>query len=398
MTMQDEFDSKVTVEGFTVRDGTRRAATLVLTEAGIRQAQGEGKLIPWTSAGLKKDDADGAVLVTGKGQVLGSTDPLFLRVLEGAAGNDLDRQLAKLQGLATGWARSQTIGCFLFFGLLLFGAISGPGCYRSAVDQAVEKMPYEKADEPLGEAAQESIEVGPEIDDEEVTAAIQTMVDRLAPHFEGTDVDPGIVTWKVRVVKSDVPNAFALPGGYITVFDQLIRDADSADMVAGVIGHEMAHVLQRHGLKRIANKIGLYAGMTVIFGQSSGIVGIAGELGSVVTERYYDRGQESEADVFGTEAMVQAGLDPDALGRFFTFLSNKYPDSQLPPGMQFLSSHPGHDTRTSMIAEMVKDLEVPEPRPLDIDWVDIKERVSADAGTGIAETPDEDSDSPGGNK
>ncbi len=393
--MQDEFDSKVTVEGFTVQDGSRRAATLNLTEAGIRPADGDGPLIPWTGVVLKKDDADGAVLVTGKGLVLGSTDPLFLRVLEGAAGNDLDRQLAKLQGLATGWARGQTIGCFVFFGLIVWGLISMPGCYRNAVDSAVDKLPYEKADKPLGEAAQESIEVGPEIEDEEVTAAIQAMVDRLAPHFEGTDLDPSIVEWKVRIVESDVPNAFALPGGYITVFDQLIRDADSADMVAGVIGHEMAHVLQRHGLKRIANKIGLYAGMMVIFGQSSGIVGIAGELGGVVTERWYDRSHESEADIFGTKAMVKAGLDPDALGRFFTLLGNKYPESQLPPGLQFLSTHPGHDTRTSMIMDMVKDLDVPDPRPLDIDWADIKSRVSVDAGTGIAETPDDDSDPDG---
>ncbi len=58
--------------------------------------------------------------------------------------------------------------------------------------------------------------------------------------------------------------------------------------------------------------------------------------------------------------------------------------------MPFLSIHPGHDTRATMISDMVKDLDVPDLRPRDIDWDDIQARVAADAGTGIAETANDD--------
>ena len=62
-------------------------------------------------------------------------------------------------------------------------------------------------------------------------------------------------------------------------------------MVAGVLAHEMAHVVQRHGLKRMANTVGIYAGMLLVFGDAGGLVGIAGQLGTILTTKFYDREQ-----------------------------------------------------------------------------------------------------------
>ncbi|MEE2940863.1 MAG: M48 family metallopeptidase [Planctomycetota bacterium] len=382
MANQDEFRALDAVEGFTVEGGKRSPATLELGEEGRRVAGGAP--VTWRGARLQKDEADDALLVLGDGQVLGSTDPRFLRALEGAAGNELDRELSRLQGLPTGLKGSGVIGCLAFFGLLGWGVTSVPGCYHAAVDKTVDSIGFD-TDESLGEAAQESIDeqmnLGAELEDEEVLAALEAMVERLAPHFEGTDHPADEVTWRIRVVESETPNAFALPGGYITVLTQLIEDADSPDMVAGVVAHEMGHVVQRHGLKRMANTVGVYAGMLLVFGDAGGLVGIAGQLTAILTTQFYGREQESEADRFGTEAMISSGLDAVALGRFFQLLKEEYGEA-LPPNLSWLGTHPGHDSRTAAIEALIEDVHAakgaPRRRPLDIDWDDIRRRVGAE--------------------
>lgn len=375
MTMQDEFKPGVTIDGFLVENGKRQRATLLIDGEGI--TANEKRHIPWRGVALKRDGADGAVLVVGKKDTVGSEDPQFLRAIESAAGNDIDKQLSKLQGLPTGFSGSQFIGCLVFFGLMAFMIMSIPGCYRASVDKAVDQLPY-SFDEDLGETAQEGMEDGDVVEDEVVQDAIEAMVERLSPQFEGTDVPSDDVTWVVRVVENDVTNAYALPGGYITVYTGLIKDAESADMVAGVIGHEMAHVMQRHGFKRIANQVGIFAGVRLILGDAGGLLGLAGQVAALAAQSDFSQDQETEADKLGTEAMVRAGLDPEALGQFFALLKEKYGD-QIPPNFAWLmSSHPTHDSRTDAIAEIVGEMEVPEAEPLDIDWADIQSRVGAD--------------------
>ncbi len=372
--MQDEFDTQLTVDGFTVAQGERRPARLRLGPEGIELVENgaaSGR-IAWRGAALKRDDADGALLVLGKSLTAGSTDPGFMRAIEGVAGNDIDRQLAQLEGLPTGWKGSQFLGCFVFFALLAVGMISVPGCYREAVDATVDQLP-KTVDESLGEQAQDSLEVGEEIDDEEVTAAIQQMVDRLVPHFEGTDLSATDLTWNVRVVRNEQINAFALPGGYITVFSGLIEKAESPDTVAGILGHEMAHVLQRHGLKNIANRIGIFAGVRLLVGDAGGLIGLAGDLATVATASGYGRALESEADEIGLAATVRAGLDPEALGGFFEMLKSKTGD--IPASLQIFASHPDHDSRIDALRAQVAGMDVPERRPLEIDWAAIQGRL-----------------------
>lgn len=368
--MQDEFQTFSTTSGFLVEEGQRREVTIHLGAEGL-QVEG-GPRILWHKSKVKRDDADQALLIIGKGATVGSTDPGFLREVEGAAGNDLDQQLAKLDGLPTSWRGSQFVGCFAFFGLLSWGLFSVPGCYRNTVDQTVASLPY-SVDESLGEQAQDTMEVGEILEDEVLVDAIQAMVDRLSEHFKGTDVPSDKVEWQVRIVKSEQVNAFALPGGYITVFTGLIEDADSPDMVAGVIGHEMAHVLQRHGLKRVANEIGLFAGLRLILGDSGGIIGLAGDVMKQATANQYGQSNETEADVLGTKAMLRAGLDPEALADFFLLLQREYGD--IPPGLAWMSTHPDHETRVEAIRAIIENMERPEPRPLDIDWAEVKSRL-----------------------
>lgn len=368
--MQDEFQTFSVTQGFLVDKGQRREVTIHLGEDGL-QVEG-GPQIRWRHAKVQRDDADQALLIVGKTATVGSVDPGFLREIEGAAGNDLDQELARLDGLPTSWRGSQFIGCFAFFGLIGWGFMSMPGCYRGAVDQTVASLPY-SVDESLGEQAEASMEVGDVLEDEVVIEAMEDMVERLSDHFERTDVPASEVEWHVRVVQSDQVNAFALPGGYITIFTGLIENAETPDMVAGVVGHEMAHVLQRHGLKRVANEIGLFAGLRLIVGDTGGLVGLAGAVLKEASANNYSQTNESEADTFGTEAVLRAGLDPEALAEFFLLLKRKYGD--VPTALAWMSSHPDHDSRAEAIRAITEGMERPDPAPLEIDWDDIQSRI-----------------------
>ena len=77
--------------------------------------------------------------------------------------------------------------------------------------------------------------------------------------------------FEVTVVKSDVVNAFALPGGYVVVFTGLMKKAETGEEVAGVLGHELNHVLQRHGMERIVKNLGLIAVVSIILGDQQGL-------------------------------------------------------------------------------------------------------------------------------
>lgn len=368
--MQDEFQTFSTTRGFIVEGGQRRDVVIHLGDDGL-QVEG-GPQIRWRQAKVQRDGADEALLIVGKTATVGSTDPGFLREIEGVAGNDLDQELARLDGLPTGWRGSQFVGCFAFFGLISWGFISMPGCYRSAVDQTVASLPY-SVDEGLGEQAEDSMEVGDIVEDEIIVEAMEDMVERLSRHFEDTDVPSKEVEWHVRVVESDQINAFALPGGYITIFTGLIENAETPDMVAGVVGHEMAHVLQRHGLKRVANEIGLVAGLRLIVGDTGGLLGIAGAVLKQASANDYSQTNESEADRLGAQAILRAGLEPEALAEFFLLLQREYGD--VPSALAWMSSHPDHSTRAEAIRAIVEDMERPDSKPLDIDWVDIQERI-----------------------
>ncbi|MDG1050593.1 MAG: M48 family metallopeptidase [Planctomycetota bacterium] len=370
--MQDEFKTHMVLDGFQVAGGQRRPTKLTLDLEGI--AADGGAIEPWRHVKLRRDEADGAVLVVTRTRVLGSDEPGFLRSLEGAAGNTLDRELAKLVGGQVGFKGSSLIGCvgFIAFAWVLVTAV--PGCFRSTMDATVDQLPY-SVDEELGRVTEDSMETDDVVEDAEVQAAIEQMVDRLSDRFEDTDVDPAEVTWSVRVVDSEEVNAFALPGGYITVYTGLIREATSPDMVAGVIGHEMAHVLQRHGLRRVANQLGLFAGVQLIFGGTGGLVGMAGDVLALAKGREWDRAQETEADVLGTTAMIRAGLDARELGEFFLILKEK--NGETPGVLGWMSTHPMHSTRVEDIEAQVDATEGVEANPLDLDWADILRRVEA---------------------
>jgi len=123
---------------------------------------------------------------------------------------------------------------------------------------------------------------------------------------------PGI-SYRYRVLNSSVPNAFALPGGFIVINRGLLVGLKSEAELAAVLGHETGHVTARHsmaGYQRALAANVLLSGISVAAGGKAGVMELSGITASLITNGF-SREQEREADWLGIDYMVKAGYNPE---------------------------------------------------------------------------------------
>ena len=154
--------------------------------------------------------------------------------------------------------------------------------------------------------------------------------------------------YKVIVVDLDVTNAFALPGGYIVLFDGLLDFAKAPEEVAGVLAHEMGHVIHRHGTQALLRQMGLAVIFDLLLGGGGSSIGA--ELGVLVLSLSYSREAELEADRTGIEILQRAGLRPVGLAAFFKRLQTRQGDITGP--FQILSTHPSFAARLDRLKDV----------------------------------------------
>lgn len=164
--------------------------------------------------------------------------------------------------------------------------------------------------------------------------------------------------FEFHCVNDKAINAFALPGGYVFVNRGAIEVADNEAQLAGVMAHELAHVVMRHGTaeatKAQAAQLGVGILGTLLGGNAGGA--LLTELGrfsagSVLLR--YSRSAETQADVIGTQVLYDAGYDPRALAQFFEKLQAES-KGQNPP--EFFSDHPNPEHRVERVQEEIRKL------------------------------------------
>jgi beta-barrel assembly-enhancing protease len=142
-------------------------------------------------------------------------------------------------------------------------------------------------------------------------------------------------------------NAFALPGGQVFITMALLSRLETEGQLAGVLGHEVGHVLARHSAEHIA-KDQLTQGLTGAFAMGAGSMSAA-QIGQVIgqmTMMKYGRDDELEADTLGLRLMAEAGYDPRGLIRVMQILEKASGGSRQP---EFQSSHPSPPHRIEEI-------------------------------------------------
>ena len=169
--------------------------------------------------------------------------------------------------------------------------------------------------------------------------ALEVLTRRLAPAESP-------YRFHVDVVNFDMNNAFALPGGQIVMTRGLLRFVESPDEVAGVLAHEMGHVIRRHTTAAMIEALGLGFLFGVMLGDlGTGAIGWAGET---LIGLSFRREAEREADDSAFELLHHAGLSSQGLADFFERIEGTIED--MPALLHPLSTHPSSKSRLDRFA------------------------------------------------
>ncbi len=241
-----------------------------------------------------------------------------------------------------------------------------------ALAQTTIKLPKNKytpqQDVELGrEAAAEIRQQYPVIKDERITRYLDAIGDRLVDAAPANLKEP-VYEYSFTPVNLKEINAFALPGGPMFVHRGMFDAAASEAEVAGVMAHELAHVLLRHGTANATKAQNPWLQL----GQAAGMIGgaiVGGAAGSAIAQTSqfglgtlllkYSRDFEKQADLLGAQIMARAGYDPRALARMFETIARE--SRSEGGGPQWLSSHPDPGNRTQYITREADTLTIAAP-------------------------------------
>lgn len=185
----------------------------------------------------------------------------------------------------------------------------------------------------------------------EATALVQRIGERLARQSIAAK-SPYKFSFNVLADPKTI-NAFALPGGPIFITEGLLRALSTEGQVAGVLGHEIGHVIARHSSERLAKQQltqGLLGALVVGTGDYT-----TAQIGQVVggmINMKYGREDELESDALGIRIMAEAGYDPRAMINVMETLAKASGGSRQP---EFMATHPAPENRAERIrAEIQK--------------------------------------------
>ena len=152
----------------------------------------------------------------------------------------------------------------------------------------------------------------------------------------------------VSIAELDMANAFAAPGGFIVVGNKLIAEMQTAEELAGVVAHEMAHIAERHPMSRVVRVLGISLLLEVFSGGNSGAIEAVTQGASLLLMFSHSRDDERDADRIAVQALEKAGIRADGLSTFFARMEEKHKTSEngsVGTVMSWLSTHPSFAER-----------------------------------------------------
>ncbi|MFT5603824.1 MAG: putative Zn-dependent protease [Paracoccaceae bacterium] len=190
------------------------------------------------------------------------------------------------------------------------------------------------------------------VDDPLMQDYLEDLIYRLARHSALSDKRLELV-----IIDNRALNAFAVPGGVVGVHNGMLLYAENEAQLAGVLGHELAHLSQRHFVRSIDKQragnlsmmAGLLAGIVLAAttGSDAGIAAIAtGQAAAMQSQLRFSREHEQEADRIGMQTLSKAGMDPNGIPSMFEIMNRRLRfNSNRPP--EFLLTHPLTESRIS---------------------------------------------------
>ena len=193
-------------------------------------------------------------------------------------------------------------------------------------------------------------------------------------------LDHDVFEYSFTAVNLKEINAFALPGGPMFVNRGMIEAAETEAEVAGVMAHELAHVLLRHGTANATKAQGFQLG--ALAGAIAGAI-VGGGWGRVISEgsqfglgtwmMKYSREYEQQADLLGAQLMARAGYDPRSLARMFETIERESKNG----APEWLSSHPNPGNRSGYIAQEAAQLRIAERSSSPAEFRQVRQRLAS---------------------
>lgn len=192
----------------------------------------------------------------------------------------------------------------------------------------------------------------PMVTDPEISSYLTTFGTSLARTSDDRNLD-----WKFRVVDAEEVNAFALPGGFVYVNRGLIDRASTASELAGVLGHEIAHVTLRHSAERLEKAQKTNVGVSLVCGLtnlcSSEAARVAINVGGAALFAKFSREDEYQADSAAVGIVSRAGYDPRGIATMFeSLLKAREQRPDIVAG--WFGSHPLEEDRISAVKQVVE--------------------------------------------
>jgi predicted Zn-dependent protease len=240
------------------------------------------------------------------------------------------------------------------------------------------------------DAAKEINEQVPLIEDAYISGYVQQLGEEIADRTTRRDL-----SWHFHVVDSPQINAFALPGGYVYVNRGLIEATRSVSELAGVLGHEIGHIVQRHSIEQMQKHAGAGIGISVLCSVTNACESEVGQValqlgGSFILARY-SRRDELEADSEAVVNVMRAGIHPMGVPQLFErfmeareaapssleawFASHPLEESRIDAAMELIAriapedleglatDDPGYEVFRARVAALPPSPEMPPPQP-----------------------------------
>ncbi|MDQ0203469.1 M48 family metallopeptidase [Pectinatus haikarae] len=184
-------------------------------------------------------------------------------------------------------------------------------------------------------------------------AALQARVNKIGQNIVAVSGRKDL-KYTFKVLDSDDVNAFALPGGFIYVFRGLTDKMQTDDELAGILGHEVAHIVKRHSINQLQKNIGLTILATILLAKTENGLTAEPAILSAITAGY-SRSDESQADRIGFDETLAAGYNPYSMLIGLMKLDSISPREKT----DLFSDHPGILKRIENMKKYLDTLKIP---------------------------------------
>src|SRR2546427_1375520 len=329
------------------RSAARRQASIRLTPTGLEIRLEGGASLWWPLREVRQTQGfyAGEQIRLERGGPLPETllvdDPGFLGALHAAAPaigrrfHDPRRRRARVLFTIVAAVTAVAAGSVLY----VWGIPAAAGLLAARVPVAWEERLGQAAVNQLTASRRRCVDL-------ERDAAIGAIVKRLL------DPVPRVpYTFRVTVLDDRTVNAFAVPGGQIVLLRGLVERSQTPEELAGVLAHEIQHVLKRHATRLLLQHASTGLMLVAVSGDLTGVMAYGIESARVLGTLSYSRGLESEADGEGVRMLLAADVDPAGMIDFFEKL--RATEGNLPSATRYVTSHPLAADRVDHLQKLV---------------------------------------------